>query len=120
MSSLRLFQRINFAMRSEVTINGTLHRATLGNISIKGALVAFHDQLDPKEGLPCSLTVHLDHPQVRLSFEAVIVHSDQNLTGMKFTGMKIDTMIHLRRLLELNSGEPDQVRSELRSLIEAG
>jgi len=112
----RLFQRIRFAVSTEVEINGIRYETRLVDISLKGALLEFsHDDVLDK-GLPCHLIVHLDMSDVTLSFTGVVAHSHDNLTGIKFITIDIDTMMHLRSLLELNSGDPDLVRSELNAL----
>jgi PilZ domain len=109
----RLFQRIRFAVTTEVEINGIHHETKLVDISLKGALLEFPHEAVFDTGLPCHLIIHLDMSDVTLSFTGVIAHSNDNLTGIKFITIDIDSMIHLRSLLELNSGDPDLVRSEL-------
>jgi len=109
----RLFQRIRFGVTTEVEIDGNRYETRLVDISLKGALIEFsHDEILDR-GLPCHLIVHLDMSDVTLSFTGVVAHSHDNLTGIKFITIDIDTMMHLRSLLELNSGDADLVRSEL-------
>lgn len=113
----RLFHRIRFVVKTDIETNGKSCEATLVDISLKGALVTFPHELHPEKGLPCQLTIHLDESDIRLIFSGEIVHTHEKLTGIKFTLTDLDSMIHLRRLLELNTADPDQVRSELNSLI---
>jgi hypothetical protein len=113
----RQFQRIKFVVKTDVEINGTSYEATLVDISLKGALVNFPHELHPEKGLPCRLTIHLNESDMKLPFVGEVIHTHDNLTGIKFTKINIDSMIHLRRLLELNTANPDQVRSELNSFI---
>jgi hypothetical protein len=104
-------------VKTDIEINGTSCEATLVDISLHGALVTLPYELHPETGLPCRLTIHLNESDMKLPFTGEVIHSHDNLTGIKFTSINIDSMIHLRRLLELNSADPDQVRSELNSLI---
>jgi PilZ domain len=113
MSEKRLFQRIRFAVTTEVDINGVRYETRLVDISLKGALLEFPHEETVDKGLPCHLIIHLDMSDVTLSFTGVVAHSHDNLTGIKFITIDIDSMIHLRSLLELNSGDPDLVKSEL-------
>ena len=117
MSEHRVFHRVKFVVKTDIEINGASCEATLVDISLKGALVAFPKELHPEMGLPCQLTIHLNNSDMNLPFEGEIVHTHESLTGIKFTKVDIDSMIHLRRLLELNTADPNQVRSELHSLI---
>ena len=120
MEDHRLFQRIKFVTTTDVEIDGTLHNCTLLDVSLRGALVAFADNLSPGRGLPCAVTIHLDDSHIRLPFRGVTVHSRDNLTGIRFEHIDIESMIHLRRLLELNTADAAGVRSELNSLIGLG
>jgi len=113
----RLFHRIRFVVKTDLEIKGKSCEATLVDISLKGALVAFPRELHPETGLPCQLTIHLDGSDIKLIISGEVVHTHENVTGIKFTLIDLDSMIHLRRLLELNTASPDQVRSELNSLI---
>jgi hypothetical protein len=113
----RLFHRIRFVLKTDVEINGKSREATLVDISLKGALITFPHELHPETGLPCQLTIHLDASDIKLIISGEVIHTHENVTGIKFTLIDLDSMIHLRRLLELNSAKPDQVRSELSSLI---
>jgi hypothetical protein len=117
MTENRMFQRIRFAAETEVEIGGIRHGATLVDISLRGALLAFHDDAVPDKGQTCHLKMRLDQSGVTLCFTGLVAHSHENLTGVKFITVDIATMIHLRSLLELNSGDPDLVRSELNALI---
>jgi hypothetical protein len=117
MTEHRLFQRISFVAKAEVEISGARHEATLVDISLKGALVNFVTPFLPERGQQCSLTIHLNQSELELHCTGVTVHSHDQLTGIKFTMIDIDTMIHLRRLVELNSADPERVLSELSYFI---
>ena len=113
----RLFHRIRFVLKTDIEINGKSCEAALVDISLKGALLTFPHELHPETGLPCQLTMHLDESDIKLIISGEIIHTHENVTGIKFTLIDLDSMIHLRRLLELNTAKPEQVRSELSSLI---
>ncbi len=116
MGEQRLFQRVRVGMAGEVEINGALHDVALVDISLKGALVSLPPGAVPARGEPCNLMAHLDMSNVTLYFTGVIAHAHDSLAGITFLTIDIDTMIHLRSLLELNSGDPDLVRNELTAL----
>ena len=113
----RLFHRVSFVVKTDMEINGERCEATLVDISLKGALVSFPHELHPETGLTCQLTIHLEESDIKLIISGEIVHCHDNVTGIKFTLIDLDSMIHLRRLLELNTAKPEQVRNELNLLI---
>lgn len=118
-SDHRQFSRVKFAARTVVEFREKTLDAHLLDISLKGALVAFGRDVEPVPEESCTLAVYLDSSDVVLNFDAAVVHFHDNKTGLRFTSFDIDSMIHLRSLLELNTANPDQVRSELAHFIGA-
>ena len=48
--------------------------------------------------------------------EIVLRNRDQKRIGVEWSSIDIDSLEHLRRLIELNSGDPEEVRTEMTSL----
>ena len=113
----RLSRRVEFATDSEVSIKGARHNATLVNISLRGALVAFDTTVTVEPGIACEVAVYLNRSFLKLPFDGEFVHARDNLAGIRFIRMDLTAMTHLRRLLELNTGDAEQVRIELDSFI---
>lgn len=109
----RQFCRIKFAAKSVVEVGSFSAEAELMDISMKGALVSFSSPVPFAMHQQGNLAIHLDASDIVMHFETEVVHCRDNLAGLKFVGVDIDTMIHLRSLLELNTADPDQVRNEL-------
>lgn len=120
MPEQRHFHRIKFDVKTEIEINGIISETALVDISLKGALVGFTHGGTPELGSPCRLTIHLNGSDVILSFSGEIVHVNDGLAGIKITLIDIDSMIHLRRLVALNSENSEQVSSELNALFSIG
>jgi len=113
MDDRRLFQRIPFQTVSRVSLGGKTIDGTLMDISMKGALVELSEGTSPVLGEAVHLEVYLPSSEITLSFEAEIVHLAGNEAGLFFKQVDVDTLTHLRRLLELNSGDEDRVSEEL-------
>lgn len=118
MAEQRHFHRIKFAVTTDVEINGAVSEATLVDISLKGALVSLPPGVTADLGSPCQLTIHLNDAEAMLSFSGKVVHLQEGLVGIKITLINLDSMIHLRRLVTLNSENSDQVNSELKALFD--
>jgi hypothetical protein len=116
MTEQRHYQRISFVTTNEVEIDAVRYDATLADISLKGALVVLPAAAQPEEGKPCRLRIELGSSETVLSFEGEIAHVHGELAGIRFTRYNLETITHLRRLLELNSSDPDRVLSELFAL----
>jgi len=120
MSDQRHFHRIKFDVAIEIEINGTLYETSLLDISLKGVLVDSPGGYAPELGDHCRLTIHLDRSEVVISFDGEVVHINDGLIGIKIKLIDIESMIHLRRLVTLNSENSEQVRDELNALFGFG
>ena len=119
MTEMRRFSRVNFDAESFVEFAGVREKAHLMDISLRGALIALVGNPSVKLGDTCKLDIHLDGCEVVLNFEAQVVHTEGEAIGLKFVREDLDTMIHLRRLMEFNTSDPDEIRRELGFLIDA-
>jgi len=117
MSDQRHFHRISFDVKIEIEINGSVYEASLVDISLKGVLVDFHGECSPVLGDHCRLAIHLNNSDVVISFDGEVVHINGGMFGIKIKLIDIESMIHLRRLVTLNSHSAEQVRSELNALF---
>lgn len=117
MPEQRHFHRIKFDVRTEIDINGTISAVPLVDISLKGAMVGFPLAGAPDLGSHCRVIIHLNDPDAIISFSGKIVHINDGLAGIKITLIDIDSMIHLRRLVALNSENSAQVNNELNALF---
>jgi hypothetical protein len=114
----RRFSRISFAEKSIVEFGGSFFEVDLLNISLKGALVQFGEGIECRQGDTWKLSFHLGNSDINMEFKAVVAHTGGNLAGVKFVETDLNTMIHLRNLMEARTMDPEKVRSELNFLIE--
>lgn len=118
MSNLRRFSRINFQATSFLKYKGQSDQVELVNISMKGALIHPLHAVEVRLGDVVSLEMKLNSSEITLTFEAQLVHMNEDVIGLKFQKTDADTMIHLRAMLEANTGEPDKIRDELAFLLD--
>ena len=117
MSDKRRFSRVSMKVLCRLTHNGNSESVNLVDISLKGALVGDNGAYSLSTGQTCLLNVTLIPSEIVLDFEAEVAHMEEGLIGLRFVHMDIDTMIHLRTLLEANTGDPDRIRDELSFLV---
>ncbi len=113
MDDKRYFSRINFTAQSQIEINDKVYSGELLDLSLRGALLNFKEQIPAKMNDKCTLTIHLHSSDIKLLFDAELVHIHQNNLGFKFTSEDVGTMTHLRNLLSLNVGDYDKITDEL-------
>jgi len=87
--------------------------ATLLDLSLRGALLAPATDPGLMVGASCRIGFALPGSTIELDFEAEVVRVDAGGVGVRFTAVDLETMTHLRALLEYNTGDPERVREEL-------
>ncbi|OGQ96740.1 MAG: hypothetical protein A2521_07310 [Deltaproteobacteria bacterium RIFOXYD12_FULL_57_12] len=113
MDNRRNFQRVKFETKSELEIDNTPYPASLLDISLKGALLQMETNCPVRIGDTCQLNITLPSSSIAMTFEVKLVHVHDNKCGCKFLRQDIDTITHLRRLLELNIGDAGELDHEM-------
>ncbi|TLM67319.1 MAG: PilZ domain-containing protein [Deltaproteobacteria bacterium] len=109
----RHFRRVPFEAEVQVAVGDHGWTCTLVDLALKGALLESATTLPLARGTVASLSLPLPGSPVVLDFEAELVHREGQRLGFKFLREDLETFSHLRTLLELNTGDPEGVRSEL-------
>lgn len=105
--------RLPFATRCEVVAGGNAFATALIDISLKGALVEAPAGWSAPPGAPCELRITLADSQVRLVMGMEVAHAHPVGLGLHCVSIDLESVTHLRRLLELNFGDPALVEREL-------
>ena len=119
MDERRKFVRVKFLAAVEVVYFDNVYEAELLDLSLKGALIHPIREIPMGLGNSCDLEIGLAAKDLILKFKAELVHLNGEHFGLKFISLDIDTMTHLRRLLELNVYDHDRITSELAFLASA-
>lgn len=114
-SNRRRFQRIDFDASTEL-LQGDRHwSVVLHDLSLKGLLVQRPENWDAQPGLPLLARIRLaDDAQVTM--DVLLAHDNDGLLGFACQHIDIDSMSHLRRLVELNLGDTALLGRELAAL----
>jgi hypothetical protein len=119
MNNKRNYARVPFIKQAQVQCGDTKSAGCLIDISLKGALLQF-----PPDAIPsltcdnqCEIIIVLAGSDIQLRFQAKATHFNDHTIGFNFTSMDGDSIIHLRRLLELNTGNPEEIDRELSYMI---
>lgn len=116
----RQFWRAHFQSPVQLVAHGQIVEADLYDISLKGALVKVPAGWVGKTGERCQLRLNLA-AGTTISMTATVMHVAGRRVGFHCDNIDLDSMTHLRRLVELNSGDPKTLDRELAALLrEAG
>lgn len=116
----RHFWRAHFHSPVQLTLHGKVAEAGLWDISLKGALVEVPPEWLGSNGDHCQLRLHLA-TDATIDMSTTIAHIDGQRIGLRCEKIDVDSVTHLRRLVELNAGDPGLLDRELSALLhEAG
>lgn len=112
MSEHRNYRRIPFQTEAELNIAEAPHQCELVDLALQGALFKSEQDLPLEIGNQCQMTITLPSSDLTMEFSGELIHQRGQFYGFIFVSEDIVTMGHLRRLLELNFGNGDEVDRE--------
>ena len=116
MKNRRQFTRILFSMQAELAIGEHCLHVNIIDLSLNGALLCVDNQevvFSNKMGL---LSFKLNQADEKIIMNVVVVHQEKNDIRVQCSGIDIDSVSSLRRLIELNLADEDQFNKELSRL----
>jgi hypothetical protein len=115
----RRFSRVVFHRPAELDARVERASCEVLDVSLKGALVEAPVGFKAGVGRPCTLTIRLDAGDATIRMEGEIVHREGIQVGVRCREIDLDSIAHLRRLVELNLGDEDLLHRELSALVSA-
>ncbi|MDF9775231.1 PilZ domain-containing protein [Pseudomonas baetica] len=113
----RRFKRIAFDARTELSQGESTWPVKLIDLSLKGLLI---ERPDPWLGNPqrdFSVDIHLSE-EVDITMDVQLAHDDHGQLGFVCQHINLESIERLRRLIELNLADPQELERELGALIE--
>lgn len=120
MTEKRRFTRIPFEATTHIVNAEKSWRSPLIDISLKGALLERPDGWQGELGEHFSIELDLDggESSISIQMEAEVAHIEDNHIGFNCLHIDLESITHLRRLIELNLGDESILDRELAALIE--
>ena len=115
----RQFLRSVFHAPVRLRQGGRDSQAFLHDVSLKGALVEVPDRWGGQVGERCGLRLALS-PEVVIQMDATVAHIDGSHVGLHCERLDLDSMTHLRQLVEHNADDPALLERDLAVLVAQG
>jgi hypothetical protein len=112
----RQFTRVGFSSAVALTQEAQVTLAELVDISLNGVLVRTPESFVLRADVPCSIGLTLAQEE-QIAMQARLVHASDCYLGFECLSMDMDSMTHLRRLIELNMDDPCAPERVLAELI---
>jgi len=114
----RRFTRIPFHVPAQLELKGGKLPCELLNVSLKGALVELSEGPAPAAGNTCAVTIDLDPGSgARIRMDGDVAHQRGLQIGVRCDELDLESVQHLRRILEFNVGDEALVLRELGELV---
>lgn len=116
----RHFSRIPFQTQCRLLSldNSQSWHGEVIDLSLHGVLIQVPATLSVSRGNELIVELNLNDNELLLTMQARVAHVHDGIAGFECKHIDIDSMSHLRRILELNMGDPHLVERELSEIIE--
>jgi hypothetical protein len=118
MDNRRQFTRILFSIKAALQVEDESYPVSIHDISLNGALVSTVNSKHSLKGRLGTLSFLLNEqiPDTEVMMHIAVVHEGEHEIGLQCNAIDIDSITHLRRLVELNLGDESQLNRELAQL----
>lgn len=116
----RHFVRVTFDAPALLTTASNAFSVHVLDLSLKGALLTAPVQANLEPGMLCQLTIPLAETGNHIAMAAEVAHIQGLHTGLLCRGIDLDSVTHLRRLIELQLGDPALLERDLGELTLTG
>ena len=113
----RQYSRIAFRSPAQLVWSAGTLDVVIIDISLKGALIRLPADAALPDGAICQLHLELAATSDQISMEARVTHVEKGNAGLLCQVIDLDSVTHLRRLVELNLGDPRLLERELSALV---
>ena len=115
----RHFVRVSFDAPALLTTATDAFSVHVLDLSLKGALIMAPAQADLEAGMLCQITIPLADTGNHIAMSTEVAHVEGLHTGLLCRGIDLDSVTHLRRLIELQLGDPALLERDLAELTMA-
>jgi hypothetical protein len=115
----RQFRRVSYNANTQIEFEGKHLDVTLLNVSLHGVLLeseAAAQRLSIEDLI--LVRIRLNQSSVALEIKTRVIRIFDHCLGCKFVEMDLDSMIHLRSLIDFNQEDLENTEHELQYLLQ--
>ncbi|MDH4121203.1 MAG: PilZ domain-containing protein [Deltaproteobacteria bacterium] len=116
MNENRRFSRVQFDAECALNLDGKSFATEMVDISLKGVLLKRPDAWNAPNGSLCKFTMKLGGGDVVISMDVKLARVIPEGLGFETVHIDLDSITHLRRLVELNVGDSTLIERELAAM----
>jgi hypothetical protein len=112
----RRYTRVNFNAAVTMSQNNKAFESNIVDVSLNGILVDTPQDYEMRTDIPVEACIKLtDDTEIRMNVS--LIHSSSSVLGFKSNSIDVDSIAHLRRLVELNIDDPNASERVLSELV---
>lgn len=112
----RRFSRVSFHGNALLDIDNITLTTEVLDLSLRGALIKKPSDWPPSLTKQILLRIQLNEFPIELNMTVSVAHASDSVVGLHCEKIDIESVSHLRRLLELNLGDAELLSRELSEL----
>jgi hypothetical protein len=114
----RRFSRVHFDATARLLQGGLAFDTAICDVSLNGVLLKTPEHYQLRSDQPCTLEASLSEGVV-IQFQAMLIHASDRTLGLQIISIDMDSITHLRRLIEVNLGDSQAAERVLSELVAA-
>lgn len=112
----RRYSRVNFNSAVIMSQNDKTFESNIVDVSLNGMLVDTPQDYEIRTDIPVEACIRLaDDTEIRMNVS--LMHSSSRVLGFKCNSIDLESIAHLRRLVELNLGDSQAAERVLSELV---
>lgn len=112
----RQYWRAHFRADATLQTGTATQSCLIEDISLRGALLEMPAGISVAVGKKCDLLLELSSGMA-IAMQGTIVHVEDQSVGFQCGSIDLDSLTHLRRLIELNAGDAKVYDRDLSTLL---
>ncbi|RZM83816.1 PilZ domain-containing protein [Pseudoalteromonas rubra] len=117
MKERRRFSRVLFSNPALLMTASGDYKCEVIDLSLNGALLTLPVGYVPLKDEPASLRFALPQSDIQIAMEVQVRHIEEGHLGVHCNQIDLDSVTHLKRLIELNLGDDDVLHRDLEQLL---
>lgn len=112
----RKYTRVEFHAKAWVRQGSLSYEAGIVDVSLNGILLDTPDTYQIRADQPAEIVITLSENAV-IKMRSQLIHSSNHIQGFRIESLDMDSICHLRRLIELNMNDPVAPERVLEELV---
>lgn len=112
----RRFTRVKFDTAATIAQGESAYHTHVLDISVNGVLLKTPDDYSLRADLPLYISIFLSD-DIEIQMQVTLAHSSNSFLGFHCESIGMDSVGHLRRLIELNIDDPNASERVLEEMV---